>query len=248
MPKVTEEYIVNKKKRITDAAYELCLEKTVSTVTMQDIIDRTGFSQGGIYRFYKDIDEIFADMIRQMRERVSIKEKIDEILGQKEVLTPQEITERLFAMLADFMESELMGIEKIDFELSVLAMNMPDRIEKIMGAIPEVGNMEYLTLRTMEYIREQAALGRIHPNMSAEELLAFISSAYGGIQMTCIVNNCYRHERNPLAALYQPRVLLKMLAQTANGLIGTKEGCGADAEREQEDSGMDIRKEEEQQI
>ena len=131
MPKVTEEYIVNKKKRITDVAYELCLEKTVSTVTMQDIIDRTGFSQGGIYRFYKDIDDIFSDMIRQMRERVSIKEKIDEILGQKEILTPQGITDRLFAMLADFMESELMGIEKIDFELSVLAMNMPDRIEKI---------------------------------------------------------------------------------------------------------------------
>lgn len=237
MPKVTEEYIVNKKKRITDAAYELCLEKTVSTVTMQDIIDRTGFSQGGIYRFYKDIDEIFADMIRQMRKRVSIKEKVDEILGQKDVLTPQEITNRLFAMLADFMEKELMGIEKIDFELSVLAMNMPDRIEKIVGAIPEVGNMEYLTMRTMEYFKEQVALGRIHPSVTTEELLAFISSAYGGIQMTCIVNNCYRHERNPLVTLYQPRVLLKMLAQAVNDLIGT-----------QENSGMDVRKEEEGQL
>ena len=248
MPKVTEEYIVNKKKRITDAAYELCLEKTVSTVTMQDIIDRTGLSQGGIYRFYKDIDEIFADMIRQMRKRVSIKEKIDEILGRKDVLSPQEITSRLFAMLADFMEKELMGIEKIDFELSVLAMNMPDRIEKIMGAIPEAGNMEYLTMRTMEYFKEQSVLGRIHPNVNAEELLAFISSAYGGIQMTCIVNNCYRHERNPFTALYQPRILLKMLAQMVNDLIGAEESSGVDAGREKEDSGMDVRKEEEGQL
>ena len=234
MPKVTEEYIVNKKKRITDAAYELCLEKTVSTVTMQDIIDRTGFSQGGIYRFYKDIDDIFSDMIRQMRERVSIKEKIDEILGQKEILTPQEITDRLFAMLADFMEKELMGIEKIDFELSVLAMNMPDRIEKIMGGLPEAGNMEYLTMCTMEYFKEQTALGRIHLNVSAEELLAFISSAYGGIQMTCIVNNCYRHERNPFAALYQPNILLKMLAQAVNELIGTEEVIEMDVRKEEE--------------
>lgn len=155
MPKVTEEYIINKKKMITDAAYELCLQKTVSTVTMQDIIDRTGLSQGGIYRFYKDIDEIFADMIRQMRERVSIKGKIDEILGQKDFLPPQEITNRLFEMLSEFMERELMGIEKIDFELSVLAMNMPNRVEKIMGSIPEAGNMEYLTMRTMENFKEQ---------------------------------------------------------------------------------------------
>ena len=220
MPKVTEKYIADKKKRITDAAYELCLQKTVSTVTMQDIIDRVGLSQGGIYRFYKDIDEIFADMIRQMRERVSIKGKIDEILKRKDELSPREITNLLFMMLADFMESELMGIEKIDFELSVLAMNMPQRIEKIMGGLPEVGTMEYLTIRTMEYFQEQAARGRIHPSVNEEELLAFISSAYGGIQMTCIVNNCYRHERNPLTALYQPRVLLKTLAQTVNHLIG----------------------------
>lgn len=228
MPKVTEEYIVNKKKRITDAAYELCLQKTVSTVTMQDIIDRTGLSQGGIYRFYRDIDDIFADMIRQLRERTSIREKVDEILGQKDVLPPQEITERLFVMLADFMDSELMGIEKIDFELSVLAMNMPDRIEKIMGSLPETGNMEYLTIRTLEYYKEQAALGRIHPSVSAEELLAFISSAYGGIQMTCIVNNCYRHERNPLSALYQPRLLLNILARTVNDLIGAGVDGGAE--------------------
>lgn len=220
MPKVTEEYIINKKKMITDAAYELCLQKTVSTVTMQDIIDRTGLSQGGIYRFYKDIDDILSDMIRHMRERVSIKDKIDEILSQKDRLSPSEINNRLFEMLAEFMSSELMGIEKIDFELSVLAMNMPKRMEKIMKNIPEVGNMEYLTISTMEYYKEQVERGRIHPRVNAEELLAFISSAYGGIQMTCIVNNCYRHERNPLTEFYQPQTQLKTLARTVNYLIG----------------------------
>ena len=220
MPKVTEEYVAKKRKMITDAAYELCLQKTVSTVTMQDIIDRTGLSQGGIYRFYKDIDDIFSDMIRQMRERVSIKERIDCILAQKDLLPPAEITNQLFEMLAEFMSSELMGIEKIDFELSVLAMNSPQRIDKIMKNLPETGNMEYLTIKTMGYFKEQVQSGKIHPRVSAEELLAFISSAYGGIQMTCIVNNCYRHERNPLTTLYRPQTLLGTLAKTVNYLIG----------------------------
>lgn len=74
--------------RVRNSAFPIdiqtCLQKTVSTVTMRDIIDRTGFSQGGIYRFYRDIDDIFADMIRQLRERTSIREKVDEILGQTE--------------------------------------------------------------------------------------------------------------------------------------------------------------------
>lgn len=220
MPKVTEEYIENKKKRIIDAAYALCLKKTVSTVTMQDIINETGVSQGGIYRFYKDIDAIFSDMIKNMRERVSIKENVDDILTQKDTLSAMEITNRLFDMLAKFMTKELMGIEKIDFELSVLAMNAPERVDKIMKSIPGIGNMEYITMRTMEYFTEQMQSGKLHPRVSAEELLSFISAAYSGIQMTCIVNNCYQCERNPLTALYQPEVQLRTLAKTVNYLLG----------------------------
>ena len=47
---------------------------------------------------------------------------------------------------------------------------------------------------------------------------------YGGIQMTCIVNNCYRHERNPLTTFYQPQTQLKILARTVNYLIGEESG------------------------
>lgn len=220
MPKVTDEYIQNKKKKIIDAAYTLCLKRTVSTVTMQDIINETGLSQGGIYRFYKDLDEIFSDMILFLRQKESIKEKLDEILSQADELPPGEITNLIFDMLADFMERELMGIEKIDFELSVLAMNNPARVDKILKNIPGEGNMEYLTMRTMEYFIKQAASGRIHPRITVEELLSFIASAYTGIQTTCIVNRCYQQERNPLTDFYQPGVQLKMLSKTVNYLIG----------------------------
>ena len=220
MPKVTEEYIQNKKQMIMEAAYALCLKQTVSTVTMQDIINETGLSQGGIYRFYKDIDDIFSNMILFLRTKESIKEKVDEILSRAEDLPPKEITYQIFNMLSDFMKRELMGIEKIDFELSILAMNDPARVDKILKNIPGVGNMEYLTMRTMDYFMKQAALGRIHPRVTVEELLSFISSAYTGIQTTCIVNNCYEHERNPLTDLYQPEIQLKTLAKTVNYLIG----------------------------
>lgn len=220
MPRVTEEYIVNKKKRIIEAAYGLCLKKTVSTVTMQDIINETGLSQGGIYRFYHDIDEIFSDMIQDMRKRVNIKADIDEILGKEDELSPSEVTNQLFAILIHFMKNELMGIEKIDFELSVLAMNAPERVKKIMKNIPGEGNMEYLTMCTMKYFTEQMQSGKIKPRISAEELLSFISSAYSGIQMTCIVNNCYKQEDNPLTRLYQPEIQIKTLAKTVNYLIG----------------------------
>ena len=221
MPKVSEEYILNKKKMITEAAYELCLEKTVSTVTMQDIINRTGLSQGGIYRFYRDIDEVFADMLMAMREKVSVKAKVDEIFDRANELPAGEITNQVFEMLAEFMTEELMGIEKVDFELSVLAMNAPESVEKILAGAEGVGNMEYIMQRTSDFLKQKMSSGELKARVSGMELLTYISSAYSGIQMCCIVNNCYR--KGPMSGFYQPKMQLRTLAKTVNYLLGAEE-------------------------
>ncbi|MDO5156508.1 MAG: TetR family transcriptional regulator [Eubacteriales bacterium] len=220
MPKVSEEYIQKKKNMIVQAAYTLCLRKTVSTVTMQDIINETGLSQGGIYRFYKDIDAIFSDMFLFLREKESIKAQVDEILSHADDVPMKEITNRIFDMLADFMERELMGIAKVDFEINVLAMNEPERVDQILKNIPNVGNMEYLTMRMMQYMTDKMKAGKMHPRVSIEELFSFISSSFSGIQMTCIVNNCYKQEENPFSHLFQPKIQLQTLARTVNYLIG----------------------------
>lgn len=221
MPKVTEEYIANKKRAITSAAYELCLEKTVSTVTMQDIINRTGLSQGGIYRFYHDIDEIFGDMLVEIRKKVCIKDKVDEIFSQGDKMPGKEVTNRIIDLLADFMTEELMGIQKVDFELSVLAMNAPARVEKILAGITGMGNKEYLLFRTSAFFKEKARKGQIHLKVGEKELMTYISSAYAGIQQCCIVNNCY--QRNAMSELYQPRIQLNTLGKTVNYLLGLEE-------------------------
>lgn len=221
MPKVSQEYIDNKKRLITDAAYELCLEKTVSTVTMQDIINRTGLSQGGIYRFYRDIDEIFADMLMAMRAKVSIKEKTDEIFARAEDMPPTEVTVQIFDMLADFMTRELMGVEKIDFELSVLAMNAPDRADKILAGAKGIGHKEYIMMRTADFFSQKLASSGVQAKVEPAELVAFISSAYSGIQMSCIVNSCYR--KGPMAEAYQPKPLMMTLARSVNHLLGLDE-------------------------
>ena len=70
MPKVTEEYMENKRKMIVDAAYQVCLRKPVEMVTISDVISETGMSQGAIYRYYNGLDEILADMVTKMRVSV----------------------------------------------------------------------------------------------------------------------------------------------------------------------------------
>lgn len=221
MPKVTDEYIKNKKKRIVCAAYDLCLKKTVSTVTMQDIIDATGFSQGGIYRFYKDIDEIFRDMLIYNRQRVTIKPQLDEIFANTESEDIESILHKVFELLANFMTSELMGIVKINFELSVLSMNAPLRVEKILGEIEGTGNFEYLFMQVSQYLKQCIINGVVAPRINIEELLTYLTTTYNGIEMSCIINHCYK--KLPMMEWYVPRTQLKTLETTLYYLLGLED-------------------------
>lgn len=221
MPKVTEEYIKNKKNMIVRTAYDLCLQKTVSTVTMQDIINATGLSQGGIYRFYKDIDEIFKDMLIDNRQRVTIKPQLDEIFTDAESEDIKTVLHKVFELLANFMTSELMGIVKINFELSVLSMNAPLRVEKILGEIEGTGNFEYLFMRVSQYLKQCMKSGTVKPRIGTEELLTYLTTAYNGIEMSCIINHCYK--KLPLMKWYVPRTQLKTLETTLYYLLGLED-------------------------
>lgn len=64
---------------------------------------------------------------------------------------------------ANFMTSKLMWIVKINFELSVLSMNAPFRVEKILGEILETGNFEYLFMRVSQYLEQCIISGVVPP-------------------------------------------------------------------------------------
>lgn len=221
MPKVTDEYIKNKKNMIVRAAYDLCLKKTVSTVTMQDIIDATGLSQGGIYRFYKDIDEIFRDMLIYNRQRVTIKPQLDEIFADTESEDIKSVMHKVFELLANFMTNELMGIVKINFELSVLSMNAPLRVEKILGEIEGTGNFEYLFMLVSQYLEQCITSGVVTPRINTEELLTYLTTTYNGIEMSCIINHCYK--KLPMMEWYVPGTQLKTLEATLYYLLGLED-------------------------
>ena len=44
MPKVSNEYFEQKRKEIVDAAYRVCMKKSITSVEMKDIIAETGLS------------------------------------------------------------------------------------------------------------------------------------------------------------------------------------------------------------
>lgn len=69
--------------------------------------------------------------------------------------------------------------------------------------------------------KEKIESGELHTDVNGMELMAYISSAYTGIQSSCIVHNCYH--RSPIAEVYQPKPQFKILAKTVKYLLGAKE-------------------------
>lgn len=218
MPKVSEEYFIQKKQFISDAAYRVCLKKPVSTVTMMDIIKETGLSQGGIYRFYPDLDAILQDMILKLRQNFNIISDTDQIFEQFRDSTPLEFSEKICELLADRMEKSLMDVQKINFDLSVLAINEPERVRKILDGINEEGNMEHLTKCTVELMSRKIEEGHYKPRIPLEDIMQYISCMYGGIERNCIVSHCYSY--GPMSVSYSPRPLFKTLAKTIAYLLG----------------------------
>ena len=119
------------------------------------------------------------------------------------------------------MTSGLMGIVKINFELSVLSMNAPQRVEKILGEIEGTGNFEYLFLRVSQYLSQCIMNGEATPKIGMEELLTYLTTTYNGIEMCCIINHCYK--KLPLMEWYVPKTQLKTLETTLYYLLGVEE-------------------------
>ena len=216
MPKVSEEYIANKRREIVDAAHRICLRKPVSMVTMTDLINETGMAQGGIYRYFDDIDDVFREMLLDMRENYSIIDEVDCIFDNSVDLSPTDVIDQLCDLLAEKMEEQLMDIQKINFDLSVMAINEPARTAKILGGITSEGNLEHLVRRSSELMEKAAAEGKLNPSVPPEDIMKFVSSAYSGIQMNCIIGACYR--KSPMGG-YEPKSLFKTLAKTIRFML-----------------------------
>lgn len=217
MPKVCEEYFEKKKKHIIDSTYNVCLRKPVGMVTMMDVIEETGLSQGGIYRFYKNLDEIFSDMITRMRLDYNFIDSLENVTNNPE-LSFEEVTYKICDILAEIMEEHLLDIQKINFDLTVLAINEPERAAAIIQGTRGRANFEHLAIVIMPRLVEACRNNKLKPVADTKDILAYISATYTGIEMNCILSACYRNEMVNIDC--KPREMFNVLAKTIILLFG----------------------------
>ena len=189
MPKVKDQYLVEKREQILNAAFEVCMEKPLFNVKMKDIIERAGFSHGLVYRYYSNLEEILFALINRATSDFDFSAAVDRILTAGEL--PECTVYNLIALHVTVTAESVIGFGKIFFELTTMLAGDPDFYERFRNNVKLASNSDYLKLKSYQYVLEQIENGYFTPSQSCEHIFSFISVCIDGIERDMILTRCY---------------------------------------------------------
>lgn len=213
MPKVTEDYINKKRAKIIDAAFMIFQQKPLYEMTMLDVIKQAGLSKGGIYRYFNDIDDVIIELINRETSRCDYKDKIYDIINCNNKY--EVIIEELFKLLGKHINKSSDTVGKIEFELTVLAANHPEKAEKISSKLTEHENGQYFINSLFQNIIEGIAIGEFKPSLSVDDIFTYIRVYIEGLVKSVVFERCYGDNRGSV----DPERMMLMLSQTILNML-----------------------------
>lgn len=219
MPKVKNEYLENKRNQILDAAFAVCKRKPAYDITMTDIVSETGMSQGGVYKYFNNIDLVLAALIDKANIQGNYIEQIDEIMESGNSL--DVILHNLFLVSEQYFSDMLISYNKVLFELSTFFAYNPERNERINKNVTTSSTFGYLTQCASKIIITGAESGYFMPVMPIEDILAFIIASFDGIIRDVTLSKCYLGKSIPKSSVaFNEKSLIHCLYRSTMSLLG----------------------------
>lgn len=216
MPKVTEEYLIKKREEIIDAAFMIFMEKPLYEMTMLDVIKQAGLSKGGIYRYFSDIDDVLIELINRESRKNNYRSKIESTLLQSD--SNKSAIEGLIKLLGRHIGESSSTVGKIQFELTVLGANHPDRAKKITSQLTEQENGQYLIESLFQRIIDGLNKGEFVSTYSYEEIFDYIKVYGEGLVKTVVLERCYGEKKSNLS----PELMMDMLSKNVLDMLSNK--------------------------
>ena len=187
MPKVKDEYLAEKRDFILECTSEILKEKPLYLITMRDIIKKAGFSQGAIYRYYANLDEIYVDFINKHTINNLLEQRIDTLLSseQPEKIILAECLIALGEYIAELLKSV---VGKTFFELLVLYSCDFEKRAAIFPKLKFKQSLEYAQIKIMEYTMSNVGKGVFRPQIPVHSIILFVGVFIDGIAQTVVFN------------------------------------------------------------
>lgn len=180
MPKVSEQYVEDKKNYIMDCAEELMKEIPLYRITMRDIIKKAGCSQGLIYRYYNGVDEIYADLMNREIRQIDVKHRAEDIL--QDDASDEEKIHRLFDLIGTYIlevQEKIGG--KFYYEIQVIYAFDEKKQRELLPTLTIKQNLMYLQSEIVRFVTEETEKGFFAPQIPIDTLVNYAGASVDGI-------------------------------------------------------------------
>ena len=192
MPKVSENHALLKQKEILEAAKRVCIRKPIFDVSMRDIVLETGMSQGGVYKYFSNIDEVFGALLNEESLNGEVKEEVNAIFAGKD--KPFQKLEKILMYIGDYMQKSLLDRGPVYYSLMALYSRDPERYEKVQSIVKDISNLQYLHGKFCTFLEEQINLETLTPAMPKEDIIMLIETYMSGIVNQVSIDNRTKQE------------------------------------------------------
>lgn len=189
MPKVNEQYLEEKREQILDAAFDVCMSKPVYTVKMKDIIEKTGFSHGLVYRYFANLEDILFALMNRDASTIDVSAKFEEILNSGQ--SPEEVIKQLLSLYFDVVVKSITGFGKILNEMIVTLASDRLYYQRFRANVKAASSSDYIQTQSYRYVEEQIQKGYFSPRQTLDEIYSFITICFDGIERDLILTSCY---------------------------------------------------------
>lgn len=180
MPKVSEDYLEERRQFIIECALKVYEGQMLYKMTMRDIIRETGFSQGNIYRYFKSVPELLIAAANTKQQPFAEQEQIPKILGSN--LLIEEKVKCVFDIIGHYIQQVMEEIgAKMYYELSY-------QLSIDLALWEEIGVQLYFKVVMGEMIRQivtylegELCGGGIQPKEKLNTIVQYVAIVVDGI-------------------------------------------------------------------
>lgn len=180
MPKVSVEYIEEKKNRIMDCAMSLLQEIPLYQITMRDIIKKLDYSQGVIYRYYQGIDEIFVDVMNRETQGIEFSQNIEHLINED--LSDYQKINSLFSELGNYILNVQQKVGgKFYFEMMVSYAFDKAKQQELLPQLIFKQNLMLFQSKMVNYIETNIKNGVFSPDKPIALIVTYTGATIDGI-------------------------------------------------------------------
>lgn len=222
MPRVREGHFEQKKHQILEAAKRVCAAKPLYSVTMKDIVLESGMSQGGVYKYFSNIDAVYVAILNEATRSGRVYAEVDALLSTN-TSEWQKVTD-LLRYAGQYARDMINSNGKIYFELLTLYANEPARLAAVKDQLTEASVNEYLFKQVTRLIAKGVADKTFAPVVPIEDLFAFLMTSFTGITQGLMMTHVMPEEQRHIPALDVERVVGVLALSVRMLLGGSQEG------------------------